>query len=128
MLLMGNGAIDGSGRGGPSHLLRILGGEVEGAHCGGFRSSGGGVESARGADSKLGRLRDRSAARLLLRLDVLFLGLIPELARPVEVHLEQAEVRHVRQLAEDLVELMLVRGLHLLHVTLGVAQVSRNGR
>ena len=85
----------------------------------GRRRSGVGESAGVGA-----HVRGRRAACLRLLRVRLGVGLVPELARSVQVHLEQAEVRGVRQLREDLVQLMLVRRLHILDVARRVADLA----
>ena len=62
--------------------------------------------------SEIRRVARGARRRLLLRAGARVLP--PELTRPVQVHREQAHVRRVRELAQELVQLLLVRELHVL--------------
>ena len=69
--------------------------------------------------------REKKAARAVSRVDA-HLRLVPKLALPAQVHLKQPEVGGVRELVQDLVKLVLVRGLHLFDVTLRVSNLPRH--
>ena len=86
--------------------------EGDGAVAGERRRRRVRVRGGRGLLVRVRRVARGARRRLLLRAGARVLP--PELTRPVQVHREQAHVRRVRELAQELVQLLLVRELHVL--------------